>query len=72
MQNFPKVPKVREYAELELADGTTMTGYMFVDATSRISDVLNGAAPFFPFVDQEERVFLLNKSAVVRVRPFDK
>jgi hypothetical protein len=34
--------------------------------------VLNGALPFFPFVDQEERVFLLNKVAVVRVRPFDK
>jgi hypothetical protein len=71
-QNLPKIPKVREYAELELADGTKMTGYMFVDATSRIQDVLNDEKPYFAFADEDGSVVLINKAAIVRVRPFDK
>ena len=71
-KNFPKIPKVREYAELVLADGVHMTGYVFVEATHRIQDVLNDDRPFLAFIDESDRVFLLNKAAVVRVRPFDK
>jgi hypothetical protein len=71
-QNFPKIPKVREYAELDLADGSKMKGYMFVEATSRIQDVLNNELAYFAFVDDQERVFIVNKSAIVRVRPYDR
>jgi hypothetical protein len=71
-QGFPKIPKVREYAELELADGTKMTGYMFVEATSRIQDVLNDEKRYFAFAGEDDSVVLINKAAVVRVRPFDK
>ena len=70
-QNFPKIPKVREYAELELADGTKMTGYMFVEATSRIQDVLNDEKPYFAFAGEDDSLVLVNKAAIVRVRPFD-
>ena len=31
-----KVPKVREYAEITLTNGGVLTGYVFVEATSRI------------------------------------
>ena len=72
-QNFPKIPKVREYAEIELADGSKMTGYMFVEATRRIQDVLNDENAYFAFADDDkDQVILLNKAAIVRVRPFDK
>jgi hypothetical protein len=71
-QKFPKIPKVREYAELELADGTKMTGYMFVEATSRIQDVLNDEKAYFAFAGEDESVVLVNKAAILRVRPFDK
>lgn len=71
-QNFPKIPKVREYAELELADGSKMTGYMFIEATARIQDVLNDGRAYFAFADEEDRVVLVNKAAIIRVRPFDK
>jgi hypothetical protein len=71
-QKFPKIPKVREYAELELADGTKMTGYMFVEATSRIQDVLNDEKAYFAFAGEDESVVLVNKAAIIRVRPFDK
>lgn len=66
-----KIPKVREYAELSLSDGTILTGYVFVEATARIQDLLNNSTPFMPFIDQNETVHLVNKQAIVRVQPFD-
>jgi hypothetical protein len=72
MTQFPKVPKVREYADVVMADGSVLSGYLFVEATSRIQDLLNNELPFFAFVDEDDQVFLLNKSAVIRVRPYDK
>ena len=57
---------------IEFSDGSVMNGYVFVEATLRIQDVLNSAAPFLPFVDEEDVVHLVNKSAIVRVRPYDQ
>jgi hypothetical protein len=66
-----KIPKVREYAELSLTDGTVLSGYVFVEATARIQDLLNDSTPFMPFIDQNETVHLVNKLAIVRIQPFD-
>jgi len=66
-----KIPKVREYAELSLSDGTVLSGYVFVEATARIQDLLNDPAPFMPFIDGNETVHLVNKLAIVRIQPFD-
>lgn len=66
-----KIPKVREYAELTLSDGMVLSGYVFVDATARIQDLLNDNAPFMPFIDNSETVHLINKMAIVRIQPFD-
>lgn len=71
-RHHPKIPKVREYAEITLTNGTVLTGYVFVEATSRIQDLLNGEATFFPFIDKEDRIHLLNKDAIIQVRPFDQ
>ncbi|MBZ0325488.1 MAG: hypothetical protein K8F57_04755 [Alphaproteobacteria bacterium] len=74
-QQFPKVPKIKEYVELTLTGGEVMRGYMFMEVTSRIQDVLNGENRFFPFVDQttgdKEEVILINKDSVGRVTPHD-
>ena len=51
-QEIPRIPKVREYAQIELSDGSVMNGYVFVEATLRIQDLLNSATPFIPFVDE--------------------
>jgi len=67
-----KIPKVREYAEITLTNGSVMTGYVFVEATSRIQDLLNLSPAFFPFIDKEERIHLVNKHMIVHVRPFDQ
>lgn len=71
MNAHQKIPKVREYAELTLTDGTILSGYVFVDATARIQDLLNDDAPFMPFIDNGETVHLVNKMAIVRIQPFD-
>ena len=68
---MPKIPKVREYAQIKMSDGVVLTGYMFVDATSRIQDVLNSAGDFLPFIDENEVILLLNKTSILHVRPFD-
>ena len=66
-----KIPKVREYAELSLFDGTVMSGYVFVEATARIQDLLNDSAPFIPLIDGNEPVHLGNQQAIIRIQPFD-
>tara|TARA_R110000787_G_scaffold32371_10_gene85662 strand:+ start:1268 stop:1477 length:210 start_codon:yes stop_codon:yes gene_type:complete len=68
---MPKIPKVREYAQVKMTDGSVLTGYVFVDATARIQDVLNSSTEFIPFVDENEVILLLNKASIVQVRPFD-
>lgn len=65
------VPKVKEFAEIVLRDGTTMKGYVFIDVTSRMQDMLNSGAVFFPMVDERDEVHLINKAAVMRMRPYD-
>ncbi len=49
---FPKIPKVRVRADLELQGGSNTSGQVFVEATSRIRDLLNAPEPFFPLIDQ--------------------
>lgn len=70
-RKYPEIPKVREYAEIVLSNGTVLAGYLFVEATSRIQDLLNGETQFFAIVDKEERIHLVNKSSIIEVRPFD-
>jgi hypothetical protein len=68
---FPKIPKVRVRADLRLRDGADMSGQVFVEATSRIQDLLNAPEPFFPFIDEAGIVHLINKNAVVQLTPYD-
>lgn len=68
---FPVIPKVRVRADLVLQGGKSINGLVFVEATSRIQDLLNAPEPFFPFVDEGGIVHLINKSAVVQITPHD-
>ena len=51
MARMPKIPKVREYVELTLGNDKLLKGYVFIDATSRIQDLLNTDHPFIAVVD---------------------
>jgi len=71
-REYPKIPKVREYAKIVLSNDAVLAGYVFVDTTSRTQDLLNGETSFFAFIDKEERIHLVNKNAIIEVRPFDQ
>ncbi len=66
-----RIPMVRAYAELTLSDGVRLTGHMFVEATTRLQDVLNDERLFFPFISEADGFVLVNKNTVARVRPLD-
>lgn len=68
---LPKIPKVREHVEVRLTDGTELSGYVFIEATMRIQDLLNGETQFIPFIDDDEKLLLINKISIMQVRPFD-
>ena len=63
------VPKIKVHAEIVMVDGRVLTGYAFLEATLRLQDMLNSGNQFFPFLDTDQNVHLLSKSAVVSVRP---
>ena len=71
MVRMPKIPKVRESVTLTLGDGRVMSGYVFIDATSRIQDLLNSELRYFAFVDDKEQIHLINKEWVKLAQPFD-
>ena len=54
-----------------MMDGTVLTSYVFVEATSRIQDVLNGETQFVPFIDDSEEIPSQNKASIMKVRPYD-
>jgi len=70
-QSGSNIPKVREHAQLTTTDGSILTGYVFVEATSRIQDDLNGEIQFIPFIDDSDEKYLLNKSSIMKVRPYN-
>jgi hypothetical protein len=68
---MPQVPKVKVRAEVTMSDGSHLDGHVFIEATSRIQDLLNAEEPFFAFVESDGALHLINKMSVVQVRPHD-
>ncbi len=71
MISQPMTVRVSIRAEVTLLDGTRLSGYVFVEQDSRIQDLLNDDRPFFPFVTDDDAVFIINKQTVTRVRAYD-
>jgi len=65
------IPKVQKFAEITLLGGIILREHVFIEATTRIQDLLNGPTDFFPFVDDSGHIRLLNKHAVTQVVPYD-
>ena len=70
-QSGSKIPKVWEHAQLTMTDGSILTGYVFVETTLRIQDVLNSETQFIPFIDDSDEILLLNKASIMKVRPYN-
>jgi hypothetical protein len=61
--------KVDTEVELTLLDRATMRGRFFVARGQRVADILNDSRTFLPFADISGAVRLVNKSAIVQVKP---
>jgi hypothetical protein len=68
---MPQIPKVRVRAIITMTNGSQIDGHVFIEATSRIQDMLNAEEPFFPFIDSNGELHLINKMSVVQVQPHD-
>jgi len=67
----PKIPKIRQFAQVTMNNGIVLNGHVFVDATARIQDLLNSGSQFIPFVDENDIIHLLNKNSITEVLPYD-
>lgn len=63
--------KVKVAVEVILADGTTVSGAVFIGVDERVSDLLNDDKPFFPVRMENGEILLVNKTAVALVKPLD-
>ncbi len=61
--------KIDTEVELTFVDRATMRGRFFVSRGQRVADVLNDSRTFLPFADISGAVRLVNKSAIIDVKP---
>ncbi len=65
-------PKSKVQVELVLSDGTALKGSLFLSVQQRILDSLNDERAFVPFEDAENVLTVLNKSAIIHIKPIDQ
>jgi DnaJ-domain-containing protein 1 len=64
-----KIPTVRLEVEIELDDGETLTGSIWLKPQGRLSDMLNDERAFIPFETTGGKFMMLKKSAFTSVAP---
>jgi DnaJ-domain-containing protein 1 len=69
MQDGDKLPKRRISAEIQLSDGSSMMGTLFISPQGRLLDMLNDGRGFLPVETESGEVMFLRKDAIRRVTP---
>ena len=62
-----KIAKCKTEAAVELEDGTTLLGFLFVKPMQRISDLLNDHRQFLPLQVTDGPIVHLHKSKIAKV-----
>ncbi|MBT3628205.1 MAG: hypothetical protein HN527_08915 [Rhodospirillaceae bacterium] len=55
--------------QLQMTDGVTMKGNVFINIDSRVLDLVNDSATFVPFEAEDGSIHLLNKFEILRLTP---
>jgi hypothetical protein len=55
--------------ELIMADGTTLSGSVFIGLEERVQELLNDSKQFFPLRLENKEVLLINKTMVAICKP---
>lgn len=63
--------KVNAEVQLIMADGTQLTGYVFIGLDERVLDLMNDARPFFPLRLENQDIVIVNKAHVAVLKPID-
>ncbi|MDA0229952.1 MAG: hypothetical protein O3B21_07165 [Proteobacteria bacterium] len=70
MPNKFFVRKARVKVQLQMSDGISMQGNVFINIDVRVSDLLNDSSvTFMPFESEDGSTHLLNKFEILRLTP---
>ena len=69
MPNRFFIRKAKVSVQLQMTDGVTMKGNVFINIDSRVLDLVNDSATFVPFEAEDGRIHLLNKFEILRLTP---
>ena len=64
------IRKAKVKVQLQMSDGVTMQGNVFINIDSRVLDLLNnGTTTFLPFEAEDGSIHLVNKFEILRMTP---
>ncbi len=66
------ISKLEVTVQIHLATGDKLDGVLFARQYERVSDILNDARPFIPFMDTEKIVHLIAKDNIHQVIPAEQ
>ncbi len=70
MSNQFFIRKAKVKVQLQMSDGITMQGNVFINIDSRALDLMKRATtPFLPFKSEDGAIHLLNKFEILRLTP---
>ncbi|PPR21550.1 MAG: hypothetical protein CFH39_01729 [Alphaproteobacteria bacterium MarineAlpha10_Bin2] len=70
MPNKFFIRKAKVKVQLQMSDGITMQGSVFINIDARVLDLMNdSAATFLPFESEDGSIHLLNKFEILRLTP---
>ena len=69
MPNRFFIRKAKVSVQLQMTDGVTMKGNVFINIDSRVLDLVNDSATFVPFEAEDGSIHLLNKFEILRLTP---
>lgn len=70
--SLDKPPKVKLEVAIELEDGKSLTGSLFLTPQARLTDLLNDERVFLPFETLEGSFIALKKSSIRSVEPVNR
>ncbi|GEQ96800.1 hypothetical protein JCM17844_04370 [Iodidimonas gelatinilytica] len=66
------ISKAAMDVELVLADGSQLSGHVFLGRGERVSDLLNDDKLFLPFRVENGELLLIAKSSIALCKPLDR
>ena len=63
------IRKAKVMVQVQMSNGDTMQGHVFINIDARVLDLLNDSSTFIPFEAEDGGFHLLNKFEILRLTP---